>query len=77
MYWLPKGWIPWYGEWILAFPYAPRGSVSVQVWQFACGAVLGMIFEALTALSALLVARPTANGAKTEEPTSASEKKTS
>jgi tail-anchored protein insertion receptor len=48
MYWLPKGWIPWYGEWILAFPYAPRGSVSVQVWQMACGSVLKLIVDAIT-----------------------------
>jgi hypothetical protein len=47
IYWLPKGWIPWYGEWILSFPYAPRGSVSVQVWQLACGSVLTMIMDAI------------------------------
>lgn len=29
------------------------GSVSIQVWQFACSAVLGMIFEAAGALVAL------------------------
>ena len=53
IYWLPKGWIPWYGEWILSFPRAPSGSVSVQVWQLACGAVLGMLAEAVGALVAL------------------------
>jgi len=46
MYWLPKGWIPWYGEWLLSFPRAPRGSVSVQVWQMACGSVLSMVIDA-------------------------------
>lgn len=46
MYWLPKGWIPWYGEWLLSFPRAPRGSVSVQVWQMACGSVLAMAIDA-------------------------------
>ncbi|KAF2665423.1 chd5 domain-containing protein [Microthyrium microscopicum] len=61
MYWLPKGWIPWYGEWVLSFPYAPRGSVSVQAWQFACGAVLSMIAEALKALSALLFTKGARN----------------
>jgi len=50
MFWLPKGWIPWHGEWILAFPYAPLGSVSVQVWQMASGSVLAMIKDAITAL---------------------------
>jgi hypothetical protein len=55
IYWLPKGWIPWYGEWILSFPRAPAGSVSVQVWQLACGAVLGMLAEAVSALVALVL----------------------
>jgi tail-anchored protein insertion receptor len=48
MFWLPKGWVPWYGEWILAFPYAPRGSVSVQVWQMASGSTVTLIVEAIT-----------------------------
>jgi tail-anchored protein insertion receptor len=65
MYWLPKGWIPWYGEWVLAFPYAPRGSVSVQVWQMACGSVLAMVVEAVKSL--VLLALGKANETKQSE----------
>src|ERR1700712_543909 len=48
VYWLPKGWIPWYGEWILSFPRAPMGSVSVQVWAMASGTILAMLVDAVT-----------------------------
>lgn len=36
----PRGWVPWYVEWTLAFPRAPSGSVSINVWSAACAAVL-------------------------------------
>jgi tail-anchored protein insertion receptor len=32
--------VPWYVEWTLAFPRAPSGSVSINVWSAACAAVL-------------------------------------
>ncbi|KAJ2984755.1 hypothetical protein NUW58_g5892 [Xylaria curta] len=41
MFWLPSGWFPYYVEWILSFPRAPLGSISIVSWQTACaGAVL-------------------------------------
>jgi tail-anchored protein insertion receptor len=49
VFWIPEGWLPGYVEWILAFPRAPRGSVSVQIWLAACGAVIQMLVEAGTA----------------------------
>jgi hypothetical protein len=39
----PRGWVPWYVEWTLAFPRAPSGSVSINVWSAACTAVLKVL----------------------------------
>ncbi|KAF3930969.1 hypothetical protein ABW19_dt0203673 [Dactylella cylindrospora] len=38
VFWLPNGWLPDYLEWVLSFPQAPSGSVSVNVWS-ACAAI--------------------------------------
>lgn len=35
--------MPWYVEWTLAFPRAPSGSVSINVWSAACAAVLKVL----------------------------------
>ncbi|KAI9714381.1 MAG: GET complex subunit get1 [Bogoriella megaspora] len=53
MFWIPQGWVPGPVEYILAFPRAPRGSISIQIWQVACSSVTAMMFEAITALRAL------------------------
>ena len=45
---LPPGWLPYYVEWILSFPRAPMGSVSVQVWSSVCAAAVRLIFETVT-----------------------------
>lgn len=50
MFWLPQGWVPYQVEWILSFPRAPVGSISVNVWGIACGAVIGMAIEGIVAL---------------------------
>lgn len=50
MFWLPHGFVPYYGEWILSFPRAPLGSVSIQVWGMACGAAILLVSEAIVAL---------------------------
>ncbi|KAI1430587.1 CHD5-like protein-domain-containing protein [Xylaria sp. CBS 124048] len=44
MFWLPSGWFPYYIEWILSFPRAPIGSVSIVSWQTACAAVV-LLFD--------------------------------
>jgi hypothetical protein len=49
MFWLPQGWVPYAGEWVLSFPRAPLGSVSVNVWGMACGVVIGLVTEAVGA----------------------------
>jgi len=49
LFWIPEGWLPGYVEWTLSFPRAPRGSVSIQVWQLACSSVIAMVSEAVVA----------------------------
>lgn len=43
IFWIPTGWVPSYVEWLLAFPRAPRGSVSIQVWSFAASQTMCVI----------------------------------
>ncbi|KAL4782386.1 WRB/Get1 family [Aspergillus varians] len=45
---LPGGWLPYYVEWMLAFPRAPQGSVSVQVWNSVCATAVTVIAEIVT-----------------------------
>lgn len=47
MFWLPVGWVPYPAEWILSFPRAPLGSVSINVWAMACAAMVGLVSEAV------------------------------
>ena len=53
MFWLPRGWVPTYVEWALAFPRAKTGSISIQVWAMACATVIQIVSEALISLWAL------------------------
>ncbi|KAG2043275.1 WRB/Get1 family [Suillus americanus] len=39
VFYLPPGWLGPLGWW-MAFPFAPKGSVSVGVWQMACRRVI-------------------------------------
>lgn len=55
MFWIPKGWLPFWVEWILAFPRAPTGSVSIYIWSVACGSVIRMVSDALVASFVLAV----------------------
>lgn len=55
MFWLPHGFVPYYGEWILSFPRAPLGSVSIQVWGMACGAAILLVSEAVVAVVGLVM----------------------
>ncbi|KAL4755153.1 protein get1 [Aspergillus terricola var. indicus] len=48
---LPGGWLPYPVEWVLAFPRAPQGSVSVQVWNSVCATAVTVIAEILTGLA--------------------------
>lgn len=53
MFWIPKGWIPYYAEWLLSFPRAPLGSVSMQAWSLACGAIILLVSDAVVAVIGL------------------------
>lgn len=54
MFWLPHGWFPGYAEWLVAFPRAPRGSVSITSWQLACTGVLVLLKDTILAVVALV-----------------------
>lgn len=45
---LPGGWLPYPVEWVLSFPRAPQGSVSVQVWNSVCATAVTVIAEIIT-----------------------------
>jgi len=49
MFWLPRGWAPYYAEWLLSFPRAPLGSVSVNMWVLASAAVILLTHDAVVA----------------------------
>lgn len=67
MFWIPAGWVPYYVEWILSFPRAPLGSVSINVWGIACASMLVLVSEALAAIWVLATKTPVPK-ATTEEP---------
>ena len=54
MFWIPQGWVPYYAEWLLSFPRAPLGSISIQAWSLACAAIILLISDALVAGLALV-----------------------
>jgi hypothetical protein len=56
MFWLPHGWFPYYAEWIISFPRAPMGSVSVASWQLACTGVVTLVADTITAIVGLVSA---------------------
>lgn len=55
MFWIPKGWVPYYAEWLLSFPRAPLGSISIQAWSLACAAIILLVSDALVATLALVM----------------------
>jgi hypothetical protein len=57
MFWIPQGWVPYYAEWLLSFPKAPLGSVSINVWILACTAAISLVHDALVAVVAWMTAQ--------------------
>ncbi|KAF4999817.1 hypothetical protein FGRMN_2197 [Fusarium graminum] len=55
MFWLPHGWFPYYAEWILSFPRAPIGSVSIASWQLACTGVIALLSDLIVGIVGLFV----------------------
>lgn len=68
LFWLPQGWVPSYVEWLLAFPRAPTGSISIQVWGMACVSVISMLSEAVVALYTLVQRQKQPQQRQKEEP---------
>jgi hypothetical protein len=66
LFWLPRGWVPGYVEWILAFPRAPTGSISIQVWGIACASMISIVSASIVAAWALLVGQNGPNKGKGE-----------
>lgn len=60
MFWLPKGLAPGYIEWFLAFPRAPTGSISIQLWGIACAAAISICSDVIVAGMALAKGEKTA-----------------
>lgn len=61
LFWLPQDWLPSYVEWLLAFPRAPRGGISIQVWGVACASVIKLVSAAVMAVYALVVQQKAGN----------------
>ncbi|KAF5722675.1 GET1 [Fusarium mundagurra] len=55
MFWLPYGWFPYWAEWILSFPRAPIGSVSIASWQLACTGVIALFSDLVVGIAGLLL----------------------
>ncbi|KAH7125423.1 CHD5-like protein-domain-containing protein [Dendryphion nanum] len=68
MFWIPQGWVPYYVEWILSFPRAPLGSVSINIWGIACASIIALVGEAITASYVLITKKPLPLGEKQGEP---------
>jgi hypothetical protein len=77
MFWLPYGWFPYWAEWIISFPRAPLGSVSIASWQLACTGMVTLVSELVTGIYGLVAAskhapvQEKAKGKKMEEPVKA------
>lgn len=73
MFWLPHGWFPYYAEWLISFPRAPLGSVSVVSWQLACTGVIALVADGISAAARLVVeAKQAQSSRQKEQPVSAS-----
>ena len=55
--------MPAYVEWLLAFPRAPTGSVSIQIWGIACATIVQLVGAAVVA--GLLLVREQDQGRQT------------
>ncbi|KAL7930151.1 CHD5-like domain-containing protein [Trichoderma chlorosporum] len=84
MFWLPHGWFPYYAEWIISFPRAPLGSVSIASWQLACSGMVNLLSEILSLVFKLVLGSKqpespveTPGAEKSQETSTTDEKKTS
>ncbi|EAS33169.3 protein GET1 [Coccidioides immitis RS] len=66
---LPRGWIPWQVEWVLSFPRAPLGTVSIQIWGGVCATVVSLAGDAIGVVNVYL----TSKAPKQKEPATSGE----
>ncbi|EXJ58099.1 hypothetical protein A1O7_05523 [Cladophialophora yegresii CBS 114405] len=62
----PRGWFPWYVEWLLGFPRCPYGGVSINVWSTACATVIALVGDVVVYL-AQYVLRSNIGGQKAKQ----------
>ncbi|KAH7367209.1 CHD5 domain-containing protein [Plectosphaerella cucumerina] len=74
MFWLPYGWFPFYAEWLLSFPRAPIGSVSIVSWQLACTGVIALVSELIGSIVGLVAASKQKQKQPVKVPAAATEK---
>ncbi|KAJ2905246.1 uncharacterized protein MKZ38_005948 [Zalerion maritima] len=80
LFWLPAGWFPYYAEWIISFPSAPLGGVSIMMWSWASAGFVTLLSDTIRSVAGLSMASKTATPGATENPSTpkeTSEKKTS
>ena len=65
MFELPPDWSPYVVEWILSFPRAPIGTVSIQIWGGACATAISLTGEGASFVWTYLE-RPKAHAVPTE-----------
>ncbi|KAJ5176392.1 Protein g.t1.c1 [Penicillium canariense] len=63
---LPAGWFPYYVEWVLSFPRAPLGAVSIQVWSNVCATAVSFIGDIIGSVVVLIVSQNAAPAAGAE-----------
>lgn len=71
MFWLPHGWFPYYAEWIISFPRAPLGSVSIASWQLACTGMITLVSDVLRGLFSLVLSATAQKPKQKEAPVKA------
>ncbi|KAK5138252.1 hypothetical protein LTR08_003313 [Meristemomyces frigidus] len=49
MFWLPANMVPYPVEWLMSFPRAPVGGVSINVWAAACAGAIALVSEGVRA----------------------------
>lgn len=74
MFWLPYGWFPYWTEWLLSFPRAPLGSVSIVSWQLACTGTIALLSEVIGSIFGLLSAAKESQGKRVNVPAQTEEK---
>lgn len=53
LFWLPAGWFPYHMEWIMSWPSAPLGSISIVMWSWACAGFVSLVADAIGAAHSL------------------------